>query len=68
LLAEPAFQIAVEKGAMEVTTRDALRLFKLDEYTSPERRSERLRRFELLFNDDPELGRVVAELIRRIQK
>jgi hypothetical protein len=67
LLAEPAFHVAVQQGAAAVKTRDALRLFKLDEYTSTERRSERLRRFALLFTDDPELGRVVGELIRRLQ-
>lgn len=67
LLAEPAFQIALEKGAAALTTRDVLRLFKLDEYTSPERRSERLRRFALSFTDEPELGRIVGELIRRLE-
>ena len=67
LLAEPAFLIALEKGATVLTKRDALRLFKLDEYTSPDRRSERLRRFALSFTDEPELGRVVGELIRRIE-
>lgn len=67
LHAEPAFHIALEQGVASVTRRDALRLFKLDEYASPERRAERLRRFALSFTDDPELGRVVGELIRRLQ-
>lgn len=67
LLAEPAFRVAVQEGGAAVTKRDAARLFRLDEYTSPERRSERLRRFALSFTDDPELGRVVGELIRRLE-
>ena len=67
LLAEPAFHVAVQDGAAAITNREALRLFRLDEYTSRERRAERLRRFALSFTGDPELGRVVGELIRRLQ-
>ena len=67
LLGEPTVQMALEKGAESLTTREALRLFKLDEYTSPERRSERLRRFAISFADEPELGRIVGELVGRIQ-
>lgn len=67
LLSEPAFRTAVEQGVAALSKRDVLRLFKLDEYASAERRSERLRRFALSFTDDPELGRVVGELIRRLE-
>lgn len=67
LLAQPTFQVALERGVSALSDREVLRLFKLDEYTSQERRAERLRRFGVSFNDDPELGRVVGELIRRAQ-
>jgi hypothetical protein len=67
LLVEPTFQVALEQGANALTERDVLRLFKLDEYTSRERRAERLRRFSVTFADDPELGPIVGELIRRVQ-
>lgn len=68
LLAEPMFQVALEQGVNALSEREVLRLFKLDEYTSHERRAERLRRFSVTFTDDTELGRAVGEMIRRVQQ
>ena len=67
LLAEPAFRLALESGADALTKRDILRLFRLDEYASGERTTERTRRFSGAFVDDPQMKRTLNELIRRLE-
>ncbi len=67
LLAEPSFRLALEKGADALPQRDVLRLFRLDEYSSKERRLERTRRFSGAFNDDSSMKRALTDLIRRLE-
>jgi hypothetical protein len=66
LLAEPAFRLALENGANTLATREILRLFRLDEYASEERKLERTRRFAGAFNGDELMRRTVGDLIRRL--
>lgn len=67
LISEPAFREAIEHGPASLKTREILRLFRLDEYTSKERQSERLRRFALSFSKDADIGPTIGALIRRIE-
>lgn len=66
LLSEPAFRLALEKGADALAIRDILRLFRLDEYASQERKLERTRRFASGFSGDELMKRTVSDLIRRL--
>lgn len=67
LLTEPSFRRALEGGADALTKRDILRLFRLDEYASKERMTERTRRFSGAFIDDPAMKRTLSDLIRRLE-
>jgi hypothetical protein len=66
LQAEPSFQLALENGAASLQPREILRLFRIDEYVSPDRRAERLRRFTSAFQDDAPMKRVIHELVRSL--
>lgn len=67
LLSEPSFRQALESGVDSLTKRDILRLFRLDEYASKERTTDRTRRFSGSFIDDPAMKRTLNDLIRRLE-
>jgi hypothetical protein len=66
LLAETAYQKWAESGAAGVTSREAERFFRLDDYVVGRAREERVQRLLSFFGSDPELGPAVKDLARQV--
>lgn len=66
LLAETAYKKIQLDQLDEVTERELLKFFRLDEYVVGELRRERVARITHSFADDPELGPAIKSLAQRV--
>jgi len=66
LLSEDAFKKFMGGRLSEITDREILRFFKLDEYVVGETRKARIARITHSFSTDPDLGPAIQSLVGRV--
>ena len=67
MLNSDAFHKFMTGGLGEVSLREAQNFFRIDDYVVGKIREQKILRVLNRFNDDPELGTVVKELVKKIR-
>ena len=67
LIREPAYREAMVGGLESVTPANIMRFFKFDEYLPDDKRTERIRRLLIAFEEDQDLHSVIQHFAKRLK-